>query len=88
MNYLTETTEIYRVDTEDEAKELIEAAKRKSTVSKYGCVYKDKKVKGEVVESWYRVTITKKWTDEKEPVSCTTVTYGVGTNFPEVEDED
>ena len=47
--YLIETTEIYRVDSEDEAKELVEEAKRTSTVAKYSCVYKEKKAKGEII---------------------------------------
>lgn len=77
MNYLIETTEIYRVESEDDAKELVEEAKRTSTVAKYSCIYKEKKAKGEVVDSWYRVSITKKWDDEKEPCSATKVSYGV-----------
>ena len=77
MNYLIETTEIYRVESEDDAKELVEEAKRTSTVSKYSCVYKEKKVKGEVVDSWYRVSIMKKWDEEKEPCGATKVSYGV-----------
>ena len=77
MNYLIETTEIYRVESEDDAKELVEEAKRTSTVAKYSCIYKEKKAKGEVVDSWYRVSITKKWDEEKEPCGATKVSYGV-----------
>ena len=77
MNYLIETTEIYRVESEDDAKELVEEAKRTSTVVKYSCIYKEKKAKGEVVDSWYRVSITKKWDEEKEPCGATKVSYGV-----------
>ena len=77
MNYLIETTEIYRVESEDDAKELVEEAKRTSTVAKYSCIYKEKKAKGEVVDSWYRVSITKKWDEEKEPRGATKVSYGV-----------
>lgn len=81
MNYLIETTEIYRVESEDDAKELVEEAKRTSTVAKYSCVYKEKKAKGEVVDSWYRVSITKKWDDEKDPCGSTKVSYGVTSAF-------
>lgn len=77
MNYLIETTEIYRVESEDDAKELVEEAKRTSTVAKYSCIYKEKKAKGEVVDSWYRVSITKKWDEEKEPCGATKVSYGI-----------
>ena len=77
MNYLIETTEIYRVESEDDAKELVEEAKRTRHVAKYSCIYKEKKAKGEVVDSWYRVSITKKWDEEKEPCGATKVSYGV-----------
>lgn len=79
MKYLIETTEIYRVDSEDEAKTVIEDAKRHSTVSKYDCSYREKKQKGEVIDSWYKVSIKKKWTDEKEPDSSIAVSYKVET---------
>ena len=39
MKYLIETTEVYRVDNEDEAKVVVEEAKKSSTVSKYNCVF-------------------------------------------------
>lgn len=87
MKYLIETTEIYRVDSEDEAKAVIEDAKRHSTVSKYDCVYKERKQKNEIVDSWYRVTIKKRWDDEKEPSNSTTVSYGMESAW-EVRDED
>ena len=32
---------------------------------------------GEIIDSWYRVSITKKWDDEKEPCGATKVSYGV-----------
>ena len=77
MKYLIETTEVYRVDNEDEAKVVVEEAKKSSTVSKYNCVYKSKKQKGEIVDEWYKVSITKKWDDEKDPCGATQVHYGV-----------
>lgn len=79
MKYLIETTEVYRVDSEDEAKVVVENAKKTSSVVKYNCVYKEKKAKGEVVDSWYRVTIVKRWDNEKEPCGSTSVSYGVET---------
>ena len=79
MKYLIETTEVYRVDSEDEAKVVVEQAKKTSSVVKYNCVYKEKKSKGEVVDSWYRVTIVKRWDNEKEPCGSTAVSYGVDT---------
>ena len=85
MKYLIETTEVYRVDSEDSAKNVIESAKKSSIVSKYNCVHKEKRVKGELVDEWYKVTITKKWDDEKEPCGSTMVSYGVESAF---DDED
>lgn len=77
MKYLIETTEVYRVDSEDEAKLVIEEAKKRSTLVKYNCAYKERKQKGEVIDSWYRLTLVKKWDDEKEPCSATKVSYGI-----------
>ena len=46
MKYLIETTEVYRVDNEDEIKNVVEEAKRTSTVVKHNYTYKCKKQKG------------------------------------------
>lgn len=89
--YLIETTELYRCDDENEAKAVIEEAKRTSTVVKYDCVYKERKSKGEVIDSWYRVKIVKAWDNEKEPMGGYSVSYGSDAspwNGPEVEDEE
>jgi hypothetical protein len=81
MKYLIETTEVYRVDTEDECLDIVEAAKKSSYVKKYSSVKKEKKQKGEVVDTWYKLSITKGWTDEKEPDSCIRVDYRVDGAF-------
>ena len=83
MEYLIRTTEIYRAANEDEAKAVIEKAKRTSTVIKYNSTYKCKKQKGEIVDEWYRVEITKEWTDEKEPDNSIKVTYSTVSAFGE-----
>lgn len=77
MVYLLKTTEVYRVDNEDEAKKLIEDAKNDGagSLSKYGREYHEKKSKGEVVDSWYRVTLTRVFTEEKEPDGNTSIVY-------------
>ena len=85
MQYLIETTEVYRCDSEDEAKTLIEQAKKTSTLKKYNCVAKEKKLKGEVVDSWYKLTLVKSWDDEKDPSGSTTVTYGTINAFGDEE---
>lgn len=61
---LMKTTDVFRVDTEEEAMAMIEGAKSEQisggfSVTKSGYVLKTKKVKGEVVDSWYICTIEK-----------------------------
>lgn len=75
--YIIQVTEIYRVDSEHEAEELIKDLRRQFTVSKYNCEHKEKKVKGEVVDEWYKVTVVKQFNDEKEPEKQYDITYQV-----------
>lgn len=92
--YLIKTQEQWRVDTESEAKALIEEAKseKSSTLAKYSSEYKEQKLKGEVVQSWYRVTLNKVFQEEKEPDSAVTVNYdrnyGGGFPAPRVREEE
>lgn len=75
MKYLIDTTEIYRIDSEAEADQLLETAKASGVLNKYSCVYKERKQKGEIIDSWYRVTLNKKFTDEKDPTTQITISY-------------
>lgn len=75
MKYLIKTSEIYRADSEEEAKSVIEEAKKTSNVIKYNSTYRCKKSKGEILDEWYKVEITKEWTDEKEPDNSVVVSY-------------
>lgn len=79
MAYLLKTQEIYRVDDETSAKQLIEDAKADGCgeIMKYSCVYKEKKAKGEVVDSWYLVTLNRHFSDEKAPEGFASVSYEV-----------
>lgn len=90
--YLIKTQEQWRVDSESEAKALIEEAKKEktSTLAKYSSEYKEQKQKGEVVQSWYRVTLNRVFQDEKEPDSSVDVTYDrtFTGNFPDIDEED
>lgn len=81
MTYLVKTTEQYRCATEKEAKDLINEAKSndKYTVLKYSSELKVKKSKGEIEDGWYRVIITKEFTDEKEPSGWLMPNYKEGT---------
>lgn len=86
MKYLIKTVETYRVANEAEAKQLIEESKvdRNFTLSKYSSEYKNAKAKGEIVDEWYRVILTKDFTPEREPDCTTTVNYNVDAGaFPD-----
>ena len=77
MKYLITTTEVYRVDTEEQVKQIIGEAKTDNhfIVTKYTSQYKERKQKGEVVDSWWKLSITKQFTDEKEPEFQTEIQY-------------
>ena len=79
MKYLLNTTEIYRVDTEAEATELINEAKNDGNyiLSKYSSVKREQKAKGEVIDEWYKVTLVKSFNEEKEPAYTVDVIYEV-----------
>ena len=77
MRYLISTTETYRVASEEDVEALIAEAKSANSyeLAKYTREYKEKKSKGEVVDARYKVTLTKKFTDEKEPDRSIEVSY-------------
>lgn len=77
--YLITTTEVYRVDTEHEVEALIAEAKEDPTYTlvKYNREFKEKKSKGEVIDSWYKVSLVKGFTDEKDPDGTVTIIYEV-----------
>lgn len=88
--YLIKTTEQYRCDSEQEANELIKEAKASSlyTVTKTSSEIKTLKQKGEVVDEWRRVTITKVFNDEKEPYGQVYVSYDTSRGERVETDED
>ncbi len=91
MKYLIRTVETYRVANEDEAKQVIEDAKkdRNFSLSKYSSEYKCTKQKGEVGDEWYRVILTKDFTTEKEPDCTASVNYNVSMGaFPDPIEKD
>ena len=64
MRYLNQVAEVYRIDTEEEVKNFIEEVKADAIEEGYvlkSCAYtlKEKKLKGEVVDSAYQVKIVK-----------------------------
>ena len=75
--YLLKTVETYRVDTEEEADKLITEAKENSVyaLEKFSSQYKTRKSKGEVIDDYYKVILTKSFTSEKEPDAQCSITY-------------
>lgn len=75
--YLIQTTEIYRVDTEKEAVTMIQeaGASNQFFLKKGTKEYKERKQKGEVVDAYWKVTLIKNFTDEKEPLTNTSIEY-------------
>ena len=69
MKYLISTTETYRIETEAEVMQAIEEAKqdRHFILTKHASQYKERKQKGEVVDTYFKLSLTKQFTDEKEP---------------------
>lgn len=61
---LQKITEVYRIDTENEANSFIDEETKKANEKGYKLTkvenkYKTKKSKGEIIEEWYVVTIEK-----------------------------
>lgn len=66
MEELMKQTDEIRVDTEEQAKALIEKFKEKAAIdgyeiTNYSSTLKEKKSKGEVIDSYYIVKIVKRW---------------------------
>ena len=83
MKYLLNTTEVYRVSSEAEAAAHIDSAKKESgyILSKYSSQFKERKQKGEVVDSYFKVTLVKEFNNEKEPMANIEITYNEGSAF-------
>ena len=77
--YLVSTTETYRVDTERESAEAIEEAKNNGSyiLGKYTNEHKERKSKGEVIDEYWKLSLTKLFNDIKEPDSVVNVEYEV-----------
>ena len=78
--YLISVVENYRVDTEQEAINMIQEAKDSNqyALPKYGSQYKERKQKGEIVDAYWKVSLTKVFDDEKEPCGNTSIEYKEG----------
>lgn len=78
--YLISVTENYRVDTEQETITMIQEAKdsQQYTLAKYSSQYKERKQKGEVVDAYWKLSLTKVFDDEKEPCGNAAIEYKDG----------
>ena len=85
MKYLISTVETYRVDTQEEAENLIKESKKAKeyTLVKSSSEIKYVKAKGEIIDSWYRVHLTKVFNTEKEPENNIKIIYDDGFNLTE-----
>ena len=83
MKYLLNVTENYRVNSEEEAAKLIEEAKKEPgyILTKSSTQYKERKQKGEVIDYWWKVSLTKNFNNEKEPEAQIEVEYKEGSAF-------
>lgn len=79
MEFLISTTEIYRVDSEAEAEQLIQDAKAddKFDLLKYTTEKKDLKLKGEIVDTYFKVSLNKAFNELKEPLNEVDINYEV-----------
>jgi hypothetical protein len=77
--YLVSTSETYRVDTEEEVAAILEESKKdpKYILARYNCQQKEAKSKGEIIDSWYRLTLVKNFNEEKEPGAQIEINYEV-----------
>lgn len=85
MKYLISTVETYRADTQEEAENLIKDSKKAKeyTLTKSSSEIKYVKAKGEIIDSWYRVHLTKVFNIEKEPENSIKIIYDNGFNLTE-----
>lgn len=83
MKYLLGVTEKYRVSSEDEALKFIDEAKNDKSyvLNKYTTQKKEVKQKGEIVDEYVVVSLTKIFNNEKEPTDEIVVSYEEGSAF-------
>ena len=82
--YLVSTVETYRVDTAEEAQKLINEAKSSNMyeLPKYACEEKIRKSKSEIVDQYFKVSLTKVFCDINEHDRHIKATYSPdGENY-------
>lgn len=83
IKYLISTTEKYRMNNEEEALKFIEESKNDNRyiLSRYSSQKKEIKQKGEVIDEYVVVTLTKLFNAEKEPEDRIEVDYSKESAF-------
>lgn len=78
--HLISVMETYRVDSEDEVARMIKEAKENDAFElvKHSSIKKETRKKGAIIDSWYRLSLTKLFDDEKEPESEVLIEYKNG----------
>ena len=79
MKYLVSTTEVYRVENMEAVEALQEEVNSdgRYEVASFSYKAKNKKLRSEIIDEWYQVTIKKVFNDEKDPYTSVTVKYEV-----------
>ena len=79
MKYLINTTDVYRVETVEDAERLHDELKNDGNFTLVSFGYKTKyiKVKGEIVEEYQLVTAKKTFNEEKDPSRFIEISYEV-----------
>lgn len=79
MKYLVSVTEVYRIDSEKEVENFLAENKQNPQFElvKYNSTRKQRKAQGEIVDEWFKVSVTKAFNDEKEPTDTIHVQYEV-----------
>ena len=69
MKYLITQTDVYRCDSEKEAEDFLKVLKNDYSfeVVSSKMEKREMKQKGEIIDEWIRLTVKKKFNDEKEP---------------------
>ena len=84
--YLIKTTEVYRVDTENEVEAFLNEAKNDSQYElvKYSSQHKELKKQGEILDDWFQVQLVKGFNNEKEPEKEIAISYKQGKGEDEI----
>ena len=79
MRHLLKVVDTYRVSTVEEVEQLHEELLDNPNFTLTAYSYKTKyiKAKGEIIDEYYKVSLTKLFTDIKDPTEVVTISYEV-----------